>query len=79
MVRGLCGVLLSTTAVTAQVTQTPEPSPGTASEAPPVAVSSPAEPSNFASVRYSAVQLSFRKVPEVRCACFGEDELKGAG
>ena len=44
VVLGLVGGLLSATAVYAQVAHAPEPSPGTAPEAPPATVSSPAAP-----------------------------------
>ena len=45
--QGLCGVLLSATAVTAQVAQAPEPSPGTTPEAPAASASAPAAPDYF--------------------------------
>ena len=44
---GLCGGLLSATAVTAQVAQAPESSPGTTPEAPPASASKPAAPDYF--------------------------------
>lgn len=47
VVLGLCGGLLSATAVAAQVAQAPEPPPGTAPDAPAATASAPAAPDYF--------------------------------
>ncbi|MCJ7754611.1 MAG: hypothetical protein MUP13_08605, partial [Thermoanaerobaculales bacterium] len=47
MVLGLCSGLLSATAVTAQVVQASEPSPGTAPDEPAATTSTPAAPDYF--------------------------------